>query len=148
MTRLRYCVRSDTNYRMLQLKERGDKMSKAVNPKRRGGRRSRQKGDRAERGLVKLLQLAGVAAERTPLSGAVRSTRFGGGYDVSIPLFGRELKSEVKHHANGFARLYKWLAPVDILIVRADHSEPLAVMPLKFLLEVAKAAEAKHSPDT
>jgi hypothetical protein len=121
-------------------------MKKVSLAKPRGGRRSRQKGDRAERGLVKLLQLAGVAAERTPMSGAVRSSRFGGGYDLSIPLFGRELKSEVKHHANGFARLYKWLAPVDILIVRADHSEPLVVMPLKLVLEVAKVAEAK-SPD-
>jgi hypothetical protein len=87
-----------------------------------------------------MLQLAGVSALRTPMSGAVRSSRFGGGYDLHVPLFGRELKSEVKHHANGFARLYKWLAPVDILIVRADHSEPLVVLPLKLMLEVAKDA--------
>jgi hypothetical protein len=106
--------------------------------RKRGGRRSRQKGDRAERSLVKMLQLAGVAAERTPMSGAVRSSRFGGGYDVHVPLFGRDMRSEVKHHANGFQRLYRWLAPVDILILRADHSEPLVVLPLKLMLEIAK----------
>ncbi len=118
---------------------RKPKLAKAVKaPRPRGGRRSRQKGDRNERGLVKMLQLAGINALRTPLSGAVRSSRFGGGYDVHIPLFGRELRSELKHHANGFQRLYKWLAPVDILVVRADHSEPLVVLPLKLMLDIAR----------
>jgi hypothetical protein len=90
---------------------------------------------------VKALQLAGIAAERTPLSGALRSSRFGGGYDVRVPLFGRELKSECKHHANGFQRLYKWLEPVDILVVRCDHGKPLVVMTLDFMLELAKERE-------
>lgn len=109
--------------------------------KKRGGRRSKLKGNRNERGLVKALQLAGVAAERTPLSGALKSARFGGGYDVRIPLFGRELKSECKHYANGFQRLYKWLAPVDIVVVRCDHGKPLVVMTLDLMLELAKSAE-------
>ena len=90
-----------------------------------------------------MLQLAGVAAVRTPMSGAVRSSRFGGGYDLHVPLFGRELRGEVKHHAKSFQRLYRWLAPVDILIVRADHSEPLVVLPLKLMLDIAKGHEPK-----
>lgn len=76
------------------------------------------------------------------MSGAVRSSRFGGGYDLHIPLFGRELRCENKHHANGFARLYKWLEPVDILIVRCDHGKPLAVLPLDTLLSFAKGEVA------
>jgi Holliday junction resolvase len=35
-----------------------------------GGRASRQKGDRAERAIVKVLQDHGFAAERVPLSGS------------------------------------------------------------------------------
>lgn len=111
-----------------------------LNKRKSGGRRSRQKGDRNERGLVKALQLAGIAAERTPMSGAVRSTRFGGGYDVSIPLFNEDMKAECKHHGNGFQRLYKWLEPVDILIVRCDHAKPLAILKLDRLLELSKKA--------
>ena len=44
-------------------------------------------------------------------------------------------------HANGFARLYKWLIGVDLLVVRADRSEPLVVMPLSTLIAIAKTAE-------
>ncbi len=108
------------------------------NPRPPGGRRSRQKGDRAERGLVKLLQLAGVQALRTPSSGAIRSTRFGGGYDVLATIFDRELKLELKHHAAGFQRLYRWLEPVDILVVKCDYGEALAVLPISLLLDFAK----------
>jgi hypothetical protein len=86
-----------------------------------------------------------VQALRTPSSGAIRSQRFGGGYDVLATLFDRELKLELKHHAAGFQRLYRWLAPVDILIVRCDHGEPLAVLPINRLLEFAKG---KMSSDT
>jgi len=45
--------------------------------KPRGGRRSRQKGDRFERAIVRLLQAAGLGAERRPLSGSAG----GGGRD-------------------------------------------------------------------
>ena len=106
--------------------------------KPRGGRRSRQKGDRAERGLVKMLQQAGVQALRTPSSGAIRSPRFGGGFDVLATIFDRELKLELKHHGAGFQRLYRWLEPVDILIVKCDYGEPLAVLPINLLLDFAR----------
>jgi hypothetical protein len=106
-----------------------------------GGRSSKQKGSRNERSLVKLLIDAGFAAERSPLSGALPHKKFGGGCDVTVAMFGREHRIEAKHHANGFARLYKWLVGVDLLIVRADRSEPLVVMPLSRLIEIAKTAE-------
>jgi len=93
---------------------------------------------RTERQLVCLLQSAGLAAERVPLSGAARG-RFGG--DVSVTLLGRDLRCEVKARACGFVRLYTWLADRDVLIVKADRREPLAIVPLRFAIEVATLAE-------
>jgi hypothetical protein len=103
-----------------------------------GGRASLDKGNRAERELVRLLQAAGFAAERVPLSGAARG-RFGG--DVSVPLLGVDRRVEVKARANGFRELYGWLNGADVLVVRADRSEPLVVLPLRFAISIATAAE-------
>jgi Holliday junction resolvase len=104
----------------------------------RGGRASRQKGNRTERAVVRLLQQRGFAAERVPLSGSARG-RFGG--DVSVPVLGRDLRCEVKCRANGFQRLYMWLGNSDLLILRADRSELLVVLPLKLAAEIAMTAE-------
>lgn len=103
-----------------------------------GGRASRQKGDRAERALVKFLQSHGFAAERVPLSGAA-----GGRFacDVSVPVLGIDRKAEVKVRANGFVELYRWLDGADLLVVRADQKEPLVVLPLRLATVIAVAAE-------
>lgn len=103
-----------------------------------GGRSSRRKGDRHERVLVKILQAAGFAAERVPLSGSMRG-RFGG--DLSVPLNGVDRRVEVKVRADGFRELYKWLRGNDLLVVRADRSEPLVVLPLRLAISIAVAAE-------
>jgi hypothetical protein len=102
------------------------------------GRRSRDKGARGERHLVHLLQAAGFAAERVPLSGAA-----GGRYcgDVSVPLLGGDRTVEVKARASGFRELYRWLNGRDLLVVRADRREPLVVVPLRFAIEIATIAE-------
>ncbi|SEE08965.1 hypothetical protein SAMN05519104_5177 [Rhizobiales bacterium GAS188] len=103
-----------------------------------GGRVSRQKGDRTERHLVRLLQDAGFAAERIPLSGAAGG-KFSG--DISVPLLGTDRTAEVKCRANGFRELYAWLGSNSFLVVKADRREPLVVIPLRFALDIAKAAE-------
>jgi Holliday junction resolvase len=103
-----------------------------------GGRASRQKGNRTERAIVRLLQERGFAAERVPLSGAARGS-FGG--DVSVPLLGIDRRVEVKVREDGFRELYKWLNGADLLIIRADRRELLVVIPLKFAAEIAVAAE-------
>ena len=99
-----------------------------------GGKGPRQKGDRFEREVVAFLQERGIAAERIPLSG---SSPFGSfsGYDLNVPLLGQDLQAECKHSGGGFKTLYKWLAhgSNDFLIVRADRSAPLAVIPLELL---------------
>jgi Holliday junction resolvase len=103
-----------------------------------GGRRSRDKGNRTERALVRFLQDRGFAAERVPLSGSAGG-RFAG--DITIPLLGVDRIAEVKVRGTGFRQLYDWLERRDLLIVRADRREPLVILRLKAAIEVAQAAE-------
>jgi Holliday junction resolvase len=102
------------------------------------GRASRDKGNRTERAIVRLLQDRGFAAERVPLSGASHG-RFGG--DVSVPVLGIDRRVEVKCRGNGFRELYKWLEGADFLIVRADRRELLVVIPFNLAVEIATTAE-------
>jgi Holliday junction resolvase len=99
------------------------------------GRRSRDKGARVERAIVRALQGRGFAAERVPLSGAAGG-RFAG--DVVMPLMGREFCLEVKARADGFRELYSWLDGRDVLILKADRHEPLVVVRLSLASEIAK----------
>jgi hypothetical protein len=89
----------------------------------RGGPRSRNKGARAERALVRFLQEHGFAAERVPLSGSAGG-RFVG--DLSLPLLGIDRCVEVKCRGNGFRKLYDWLVARELLIVWADRRAMLA----------------------
>jgi Holliday junction resolvase len=107
-----------------------------------GGRRSRDKGNRTERALVRTLQAAGFAAERVPLSGSAGG-KFAG--DVSVPLLGIDRTVEVKVRANGFRELYRWLAGADILVVKRDRAEPLVVLPLRLATEIATVAETNRA---
>jgi hypothetical protein len=104
-----------------------------------GGKSSRQKGDREERRLVNHFRDHGINASRIPMSGASAFEGFSG-FDLTVPMFGKTYKAEVKHYGNGFQTLYKWLAhgKNDFLIVRADHSEALAVIPLPILINMIK----------
>jgi Holliday junction resolvase len=104
----------------------------------RGGRGSRDKGNRAERAIVHFLQDRGFAAERVPLSGAAGGSYVG---DLTVPVIGRDLCAEVKVRSNGFGQLYQWLDGRDLLIVRADRREPLVILPLKLATEIATVAE-------
>jgi hypothetical protein len=107
-------------------------------PRKSGGRKSRDKGNRAERSLVRALQDKGFAAERVPLSGSA-----GGRYcgDLTVPILGKDQVVEVKVRATGFSQLYAWLEGRDMLVVRADRKEPLVIVPLALGIEIATAAE-------
>src|SRR5262245_50175493 len=98
------------------------------------GRRSRNKGARIERGIVRALKARGFTAARVPLSGAVGGLFAG---DMVMPVMGRDLCLEVKARADGFRELYSWLTDRDVLIVKADRQEPLVVMRLALAAEVA-----------
>jgi hypothetical protein len=102
------------------------------------GRRSRDKGNCAERALVRFLKDRGFAAERVPLSGSVGGSYVG---DIIVPVLGVDRTVEVKVRGNGFRQLYDWLERRHLLIVRADRREPLVVLPLSLAAEIAAAAE-------
>jgi hypothetical protein len=104
------------------------------NQARRGGRRSRDKGARSEREAVAILQAAGIAAEKIPLSGAAGGSFVG---DITTPVLGIDRRLEVKCRAAGFGLIYRWLAGHYGLVLRADRSEPLIVLRLKDFAELA-----------
>ena len=99
---------------------------------RRGGRRSRAKGDRIEREIVSRHAEIGIKAERYPLSGASRFRR--AGHDIDIYTFGRDegpFVAEVKSRRSGagFVTLEKWLGRYDCLFLRRNSAEPMVLLP-------------------
>ena len=98
------------------------------------GIKSRRKGARIELDVLHQLQDAGLTCEK--LSYAWKKT-----HDVKLGMLGRDNKMEIKCRANGFATIYKWLEPVDLLILRRDRSEALAVMPISTLIELIKSCK-------
>jgi Holliday junction resolvase len=98
-----------------------------------GGRASRDKGNRAERAIVNLLKERGFKAERVPLSGSAGGSYMG---DLTVPIAGISRVVEVKVRARGFRQLYGWLVNRDILIVLADRSEPLVILPLALAADI------------
>jgi Holliday junction resolvase len=98
---------------------------------RRGGRRSRVKGDRIEREIVSRHAEIGIKAERYPLSGASRFR--GSGHDIDIYAFGTDegpLVAEVKSRRSGagFVTLENW-GEYDCLFLRRNSAEPLVLLP-------------------
>ena len=103
-----------------------------------GGRSPKRKGTRVERELVNELAALGLPCHRVPLSGAA-----GGQWssDIHVPLLGRTRRIEVKARGNGFRQLYAWLEGADLLVLKADRCDPLAVLPLALVVELMLAAE-------
>jgi len=112
--------------------------------RQKGGRRSRDKGNRAERAIVHFFQDRGFAAERVPLSGSAGGSYLG---DMTVPVAGRDLVAEVKCRADGFRELYAWLTERDLLIVKADRREPLVMLPLSLAADIAAIAEQAKEAD-
>jgi hypothetical protein len=95
------------------------------------GRRSRDKGARTERAIVKALQAQSFMATKT---GGIYKP----GADISMLLLGSDRTVEVKYRAAGFKQLYDWLHRRDVLIVKSDRQEPLVVVRLLLATEIAK----------
>jgi Holliday junction resolvase len=117
-------------------------MTATVQEKKRGGRASRDKGNRLERAIVRLLQDHGLGAECIPLTGSAGGSFSG---DVTTPLIGRDLTIECKSRANGFLKLYAWLEGRHILVVKADRRDALVILPLRLAAEIATAAERRKA---
>jgi hypothetical protein len=77
------------------------------------------------------MQDAGLTCEK--LSAMYKTT-----HDIKLAMLGRDAKMEIKCRAKGFATIYKWLEPVDLLVIKRDRSEALVVLPMKTLVELIK----------
>jgi len=91
------------------------------------GRKSKQKGYRAENALVHLHQAMGIPAERVPLSGAAGGLFSG---DLLISCGTKQLKAESKSRktGSGFKVLEGWLGENDLLFIKRDRQQPMVVM--------------------
>lgn len=105
---------------------------------------SRAKGNRVERELATALTEAGIPTRRVIGSGAHGhiDARLEG--DLQIGTHGDGhwlLTGEVKARKDGagFKVLETWLADNDLLLLRRNHAEPMAVLPWRTLLPLLKA---------
>ena len=105
------------------------------------GRAARRKGMNFEREVVALLQAHGIAAEKVPLSGAVKGGKFEG--DIDCPVRGVDQKLECKRWKGGFKTINALLQRENTygLVVRDDHCEALIVLRLT---DFAKLAVTPH----
>lgn len=101
--------------------------------------KSKRKGDRFERNLVKRARSAGVTAFRQFLSRAPINDKV----DIVIS----DYKIQCKKRAKGFVRLYKELDEVDCLILGADCKEPLTVLRFKDWLKLIKGGNREDEND-
>jgi Holliday junction resolvase len=100
-----------------------------------GGRSPRRKGSAFEREVVTLLREHGLAAERVPLSGAVKTSRFD--HDISVPVRGIDRRIEAKRRRRAFVTIDRMLADNFALVVRDDRSRPLVILTLASFAELA-----------
>ena len=96
----------------------------------------RIKGSVGEREIVALLQTAGIEARRVPLSGAMKTTGFGG--DVLVRDGEGEARWEVKRRGQGFKRLEGWLEDAKVVAFRADHGEWMCCVRLDSLVKLMR----------
>lgn len=90
------------------------------------------KGTRVERLVVNKLKEGGVNATRVPLSGAMASNPD----DIILDWLGDKAQGEVKARADGFKEVYKWIAPVRVLFLKANRKEVLAVLRISDFIEL------------
>ena len=89
-----------------------------------GGRSAKVKGSGFEREIVDLLRVAGITANRVPLSGAI--ALYPG--DVRFDCVAGTVTSECKRRRSGFKTLYGWLGKNYVLFMRDDNCEALVLM--------------------
>jgi hypothetical protein len=103
--------------------------------RRSSGARSRDKGNRIERMIARMLTANGFAARK--VSGMYRP-----GEDIRVRLLGVDRAVEVKCRGAGFRQLYDWLRDRDVLVVKADPQEPLVVLRMSLATQNAKGTVA------
>lgn len=97
---------------------------------------SKQKGDRFEREIVHLLQEHGIAAEKVPLSGAVKGGSFEA--DINCPVRGVDRKLEAKRRRDRWKTVYGFLGSNYGLVIRDNNMPALICIRLSDFAELAK----------
>ena|SRR6185437_9391959 len=97
---------------------------------------SKRKGDGFELEVVHYLQEQGIAAEKIPLSGAVKGGSFEG--DIRSPVRGVDRKLECKRRAQAFGTLYGFIGTNYAVVVRDNRTPPLVIMRLSDWAELVK----------
>lgn len=101
--------------------------------------KSKDKGRRLENMVVTQLAEYGIKSERVPLSGSL-----GGKYasDVVLGSIDHPLgRIECKNRESIADYFWDYLDPVDYLVIKKNHKEPLVVMRLSELGELLKAKQ-------
>jgi hypothetical protein len=111
-----------------------------------GGKKSRDKGVRSERNLVRKLRELGIPARRVPLSGShpgepddliicdcdvgekLDSGHAGHAADASQCDVTK--RAEVKVRAKGFKQIYRWIEGTQLLFIKNDGGDWLVVQRL------------------
>jgi len=97
------------------------------------GRKSKDKGYRHENQTAKRWRAKGLDCVRMPLSGALGGQWAG---DLRATICGRELVIQLKALADGWKGIYSAIRNHDCLIIKADHEDPLVVMPEALFLSL------------
>ncbi len=102
--------------------------------------RSKAKGSRVERRIVKILEHWGIKARRQPLSGAIQDFP----HDVFCDLPGRgrtTIEVKARKDGQGFKQLDRWRGQADMLLLVADRAEPMVYVPLSVIGDLTKSIQ-------
>lgn len=102
---------------------------------------SKRKGSGFEREIVRALQEHGIAAEKIPLSGAVKGGSFEG--DILCPVRGQDKKLEAKRRRDRFKTVYGFLGSNYGLVIRDNNMPSLIVLRLSDFAELARGDDVK-----
>jgi Holliday junction resolvase len=108
-------------------------------------RKSIRKGKAGENEVVKLLLKYGIQAERVPLSGALKSSKYAG--DVVLAL-ANDKRIEVKRRKTGLKTIQKWLNQdehVNYIFFREDGNRENWIVIMRFseFVELVQTGEGE-----
>ncbi|HPP02276.1 MAG TPA: hypothetical protein PLX83_16960 [bacterium] len=96
--------------------------------------RSKQKGDRVERSIRKLLESYGLQVNRSLL-------RAQAGREVEWDLLLEDdiqIQVKARKSHSGFRTLDRWMGSCDVLVIAPTGGRPMVYMPLELLAHLAK----------
>lgn len=130
--------------RQLERKQEKKEQKKALknSAASKRGKRAKRKGWEGEHEAVNLLNKYGLAAERVPLSGALKTDKYS--CDVTCLLNGNIKRIEVKRRKSGLTTIYNWLNEdknSNMLMMRQDNKGWLVCMTFEEFLAILGVKE-------